>query len=234
MECILCYKWQAWAWGAAAVVVRCSLGTTVQSLACTRIQWEFYAAYSWARRSQSSPAAPSALTSWVGSTWPCRAIPPRRCRLCVGSWRDPGNLWVLSLKDVVNAGCGGPGPRLGYSQVMFVANEALALAEDGTSDDVCTNPQDAGRIFLSAKFEGWGLTICNPNGTVCAVAEARLCVCVFLASGYNWVTVKHEIPISSAQTMTSFHTLELSSTIPLVPLKRGLFHMRRFQRVRSI
>jgi hypothetical protein len=29
------------------------------------------------------------------------------------------------------------------------------------------------------------------------------CVCVFLASGYEWVTVMHEIPISSAQTMTS-------------------------------
>jgi hypothetical protein len=54
-------------------------------------------------------------------------------------------------------------------------------------------------------------------------------VCVFLASGYNWVTVMHEIPISSAQTMASFYTLELSSTIPLVPHERGLFHMRRFQ-----
>jgi hypothetical protein len=62
----------------------------------------------------------------------------------------------------------------------------------------------------------------------------NVCVCVFLASGYNWVTAMHEIPISSAQTMTSFHTLELSSTIPLVPLERGLFHMRRFQRIRSI
>jgi hypothetical protein len=30
-----------------------------------------------------------------------------------------------------------------------------------------------------------------------------LCVCVFLASGYEWVTVMHEILISSAQTMTS-------------------------------
>ena len=62
----------------------------------------------------------------------------------------------------------------------------------------------------------------------------RQCVCVFLASGYVWVTVMHEIPISSAQSMTSFHTLGLSSTTPLVPLKRGLYHMRRFQRVRSI
>ncbi len=57
----------------------------------------------------------------------------------------------------------------------------------------------------------------------------KMCVCVFLASGYDWVTVIHEIPISSAQMMTSFHTLELSSTIPLVPLERGLFHMRMFQ-----
>ncbi len=63
---------------------------------------------------------------------------------------------------------------------------------------------------------------------------AAVCVCVFLASGYDSVTVMHEITISSAQTMTSFHTLELSCTIPLVPLERGLFHMRRFQRVCSI
>ncbi len=59
-------------------------------------------------------------------------------------------------------------------------------------------------------------------------------VCVFLASGYKWVTVMHEIPISSAQSMTSFLTLGLSSTTPLVPLERGLYYMRRFQWVRSI
>ncbi len=29
------------------------------------------------------------------------------------------------------------------------------------------------------------------------------CVCVFLASGYGWVTVIHETPISSAQPLTS-------------------------------
>ena len=59
-------------------------------------------------------------------------------------------------------------------------------------------------------------------------------MCVFLASDYEWVTVMHEIPISSAQLMTSFHTLGLSSTTPLVPLERGLFHMRRFQQACSI
>jgi hypothetical protein len=30
-----------------------------------------------------------------------------------------------------------------------------------------------------------------------------VCVCVFLASGYGWVTVMREIPISSAQPLTS-------------------------------
>jgi hypothetical protein len=66
------------------------------------------------------------------------------------------------------------------------------------------------------------------------IRNLMLSVCVFLASGYNWATVMHEISISSAQTMTSFHALELSSTIPLVPLERGLIPMRRFQRVCSI
>ncbi len=50
-------------------------------------------------------------------------------------------------------------------------------------------------------------------------------VCVFLTSGYEWVTVMHEIPISSAQSMTSyFHTLGLSSTAPLVPLAVAVTH----------
>ncbi len=30
-----------------------------------------------------------------------------------------------------------------------------------------------------------------------------MCVCVFLASRYRWVTVMHEIPISSAHLLTS-------------------------------
>jgi hypothetical protein len=64
--------------------------------------------------------------------------------------------------------------------------------------------------------------------------ECVLYDCVCVVSGYEWVTVMHEIPISSAQSMTSFHTLGLSSTTPLVPLERGLYHMRRFQQVHSI
>ncbi len=52
-----------------------------------------------------------------------------------------------------------------------------------------------------------------------------MCVYVFLASGYEWVTVMHEIPISSAQSMTSYlHTLGLSSTTPLVPLAEAVTH----------
>ncbi len=40
---------------------------------------------------------------------------------------------------------------------------------------------------------------------LCAMLATRrtdhlsVCVCVFLASGYDWATVRHEIPISSAQ-----------------------------------
>ena len=58
-----------------------------------------------------------------------------------------------------------------------------------------------------------------------AHAKRMQYVCVFLASGYEWVTVMHEIPISSAQSMTSyFHTLGLSSTTPLVPLAGAVTH----------
>ncbi len=50
-------------------------------------------------------------------------------------------------------------------------------------------------------------------------------MCVFLASGCEWVTIMHEIPISSAQSMTSyFHTLGLSNTAPLVPLAGAVTH----------
>ncbi len=34
-------------------------------------------------------------------------------------------------------------------------------------------------------------------------SSKSVCVCVFLASGYGWVTVMHEIPISSAHPLTS-------------------------------
>ncbi len=42
----------------------------------------------------------------------------------------------------------------------------------------------------------------NPIGNRIKL-EFGVCVCVFLASGYGWVTVMHEIPISIAQPLTS-------------------------------
>jgi hypothetical protein len=36
-----------------------------------------------------------------------------------------------------------------------------------------------------------------------ALSSSCVCVCVFLASDYGWVTVMHEIPIFSAQSLTS-------------------------------
>ncbi len=101
-----------------------------------------------------------------------------------------------------------------------------------TGEWVTGSPKNAitelwGEQVVQVLYDSWGV-VSKENPFVC------VCVCVFLASSYEWVTVMHEIPISSAQTMTSFHTLELSSTIPLVPPERGLYHRRRFQRVQNI
>ncbi len=62
------------------------------------------------------------------------------------------------------------------------------------------------------------LVYCQDDGVTNAV-----CVCFWPPV----MTGLHEIPISSAQPLTSFHTQELSSTTPLVPLKKGLFWTER-------
>jgi hypothetical protein len=56
------------------------------------------------------------------------------------------------------------------------------------------------RVMVTAQ-QGWGTsdTISNEEGD----GNGDEGVCVFLASGYGWVTVMHEIPISSAQPLTS-------------------------------
>ena len=96
---------------------------------------------------------------------------PALRRLMEGLGMDPSDLRVLPLEDV-DAGHGIPNPRLGYSQVIFVADEALTLAEDGTSN-AHTDRRDAARTFLDATFDGWQLAICDPDSAVRAVAEAQ-------------------------------------------------------------
>ena len=88
-----------------------------------------------------------------------------------GRGMDPSDLRVLPLEDV-DAGRGGPNPRLGYSQVIFVADEALTLMEDGTSN-VHTDRRNAAKKILDATFEGWQLAIRDPDSAVRAVAEAQ-------------------------------------------------------------
>jgi hypothetical protein len=50
------------------------------------------------------------------------------------------------------------------------------------------------------RFKQTSLICSTEDGKVTTMC---VCVCVFLASGYGWVTVMHEILISSAQPLTS-------------------------------
>ncbi len=50
-------------------------------------------------------------------------------------------------------------------------------------------------------YNGFGLP--SAYSTISGCRCTLLLVCVFLASGYRWVTVMHDIPISSAQPLTS-------------------------------
>jgi len=72
---------------------------------------------------------------------------------------DPRGLQVQVLEDYDN----GNGPTsLGYSQMVFLANEAL----DGP------DRREAATAFLEATFNGWEYAIRNPNEAIEAVLEA--------------------------------------------------------------
>jgi hypothetical protein len=43
----------------------------------------------------------------------------------------------------------------------------------------------------------------DEDGEILQWCQGTVCVCVFLASSCGWGTVMHEIPISSAQPLTS-------------------------------
>ncbi len=62
-----------------------------------------------------------------------------------------------------------------------------------------------------------------------------VCVFVFLASGYRWGTVMHEIPISSFPILlTSLPYPRTQQYYSSSAPREGAVHMRRFQRARSI
>lgn len=85
---------------------------------------------------------------------------PALRRMLAAAGRDPDELRVRTLED----GAGGDGPaRLGYSQVLFVADEALADAER----------RGAATAFLEGTFEGWQAALRDPDGAIAAVAEAQ-------------------------------------------------------------
>ena len=74
---------------------------------------------------------------------------------------DPNDLTFQVLEDV-DAGTGSA-PQLGYSQMLFVANEALE-SEDR---------RDATKAFLEGTFDGWQHAIRNPDEAIEAVKEAQ-------------------------------------------------------------
>lgn len=86
---------------------------------------------------------------------------PALTRLMSSRGMDPNHLNFQVLEDVV--GSHGDSPQLGYSQMLFVANEAL----EGT------DRREAAQAFLEATFDGWNYAIRNPHEAIRAVAEAQ-------------------------------------------------------------
>jgi methylenetetrahydrofolate dehydrogenase (NADP+)/methenyltetrahydrofolate cyclohydrolase len=75
---------------------------------------------------------------------------------------DPNAVTFQVLEDVIDGSSGGP-PQLGYSQMLFVANEALENQDR----------REAAKAFLSATFDGWQQAIRNPDEAIEAVSEAQ-------------------------------------------------------------
>jgi len=75
---------------------------------------------------------------------------------------DPNDVTFQVLKDVIDESSGSS-PQLGYSQMLFVANEAL--------DSI--DRREAANAFLAATFDGWQHAIRNPDEAIEAVSEAQ-------------------------------------------------------------
>jgi len=90
---------------------------------------------------------------------------PALHRLMSGRGMDPKDLRFQVLEDVGAAEDhdSGTSPKLGYSQMIFAADEALQTADR----------REAARAFLDATFEGWQRAIRHPDRAIEAVAEAQ-------------------------------------------------------------
>lgn len=93
---------------------------------------------------------------------------PALRRTLEGRGMDPDALHCRTLEDAAVGGAaggggGGEAPKLGYSQALFVTNEAL----------IHPDRREASRAFLEGTFEGWQRAIRDPEGAVEAVAEAQ-------------------------------------------------------------
>jgi hypothetical protein len=76
-------------------------------------------------------------------------------------------------------------------------NDAMAAAMLKGDVDV----ESVRAVEVSGAASGW--LIVGDDGAAKWEERGGIVVCVFLASRYGWVTVMHEIPISSAQPLTS-------------------------------
>lgn len=76
---------------------------------------------------------------------------------------DPNAVTFQVLEDAVDGSNGSSPPQLGYSQMLFVGNEALES----------TDRREAANAFLAATFDGWQHAIRNPDEAIEAVSEAQ-------------------------------------------------------------
>ena len=86
---------------------------------------------------------------------------PALYRLMKSRGMNPDDLKFQVLEDVIDAR--GDSSQLGYSQMLFVANEALEVSDR----------REAARAFLGATFDGWSYAIRNPDEAIRAVSEAQ-------------------------------------------------------------
>ncbi len=104
------------------------------------------------------------------------------------------------------AGNGGKSNGNGNEGAGRATTRAMAAATTVAAMRVASNEEDKGAGRVTTRAMAAATTVAamrvasNKEGEG---GKAMEMVCVFLASGYGWVTVMHEIPISSAHPLMS-------------------------------